>query len=54
MAIDILYRTEISQQPLYSEWLSTSAGSWGHAYWKDQFVPFRTLTLSFKIAIGRK
>jgi hypothetical protein len=54
LAIDISYRAENGLSPLYSLWLSTSAGPWGHAYWAGQDIPFRTLTLSLTFKIGNK
>lgn len=50
--IDLSYQAEYGLRPLYSLWLSTSAGPWGRAYWQKEYVPFRTLTLSLKFFIG--
>ena len=53
-AIDILYEAEYGLSPLYQNWLRTSAGPWGISYLEDEYLPFRTLTLSLKIALGRR
>jgi hypothetical protein len=54
LAIDILYRAEDGLRPLYFTLEHTSAGPWGYTYIDGHNIPFRTLTLSLKISLGRK
>ncbi len=52
-SIDLSYQAEYGLRPLYSLWLGTGGISRG-GYWSDQYVPFRTLTLSLKYTPNRK
>jgi hypothetical protein len=54
IAMEIVYRAEDGFLPMYYEWLSTSAGPWGHAYWQEEYVPVRSLTLNLAYTIPRK